>query len=97
MNKKEEQLVRQLQVVIKKLEEDYSNEITYGGIIKDIYIRYKSAESILDNEGETKSIFIEGSTRDYLDSFSDYNNPLLSEMWKAEKLLSELRKENSND
>lgn len=35
-------------------------------------------------------IMIGGGCRAYLDAFSDYMNPLLIEMNKAEKMLSEL-------
>lgn len=37
-------------------------------------------------------IMISGGCRAYLDAFSDYMNPLLGEMDKAEKMLSNLKK-----
>ena len=43
------------------------------------------------NEDISK-IMISGGCRAYLDAFSDYMNPLLGEMDKAEKMLSNLKK-----
>ena len=52
--------------------------------------RYIKAQEILKNEGDIKKIVIRGGCRAYLDTFSDYMNPLLIEMDKAEELLSKL-------
>lgn len=39
---------------------------------------------------DTNRIMISGECRAYLDAFSDYMNPLLIEMDKAERMLFEL-------
>lgn len=60
-------------------------------ILKTLYDRYIKAEEILTNNADINRIMICGGCRAYLDAFSDYMNPLLIEMDKAEKILSELR------
>ena len=63
---------------------------SYGKILDTLYERYKKAEKILSENEDIEKIMIIGGCRAYLDSFSDYNNPLLEEMGKAERLLEEL-------
>lgn len=58
----------------------------------NLYIRYKSALEILENDKDIKEINIIGGIRAYLDSYSDYENPLLGEFHKAEKLYKEILK-----
>lgn len=53
--------------------------------------RYMRAEEILINNDDIKKIMIVGGCRAYLDAFSDYMNPLLIEMDKAEKMFSKLK------
>ena len=60
-------------------------------ILNTLYDRYIKAEEILTNNADINRIMICGGCRAYLDAFSDYMNPLLIEMDKAEKILSELR------
>lgn len=88
MNKKNE-LIVQIKKVIGKLETEYRDEIT-DGIIKLIYNRYKDALDILENNKELSKINIIGGVKAYMDSYNDYNNPLLGEMYKAEKILKEI-------
>ena len=59
-------------------------------ILNTLLERYIKAQEILKNEGDLKKIVIRGGCRAYLDTFSDYMNPLLIEMDKAEELLSKL-------
>ncbi|WP_339229120.1 hypothetical protein [Aeribacillus sp. FSL K6-2833] len=47
---------------------------------------------ILEKDKDIKAINIIGSIRAYLDSYSDYENPLLEELHKSEKLYKELLK-----
>ena len=54
-------------------------------ILKTLYDRYVKAEEILTNNDDIKKMMIVGGCRAYLDAFSDYMNPLLIEMDKAEK------------
>ncbi|MDO7485882.1 hypothetical protein Q5O89_08560 [Peribacillus frigoritolerans] len=86
---KKKQLIDQIKVVINNLEKDYSNEIT-SGVLQLIYKRYKNALEILENNKDIKEINIIGGVRAYMDSYSDYQNPLLGELHKAEKLNREL-------
>ncbi|WLR42602.1 hypothetical protein LC087_18280 [Bacillus carboniphilus] len=86
-----QQLISQVTVVLAKLERDYFNEIYRSGLINLIYKRYKNTLEILENNGDVKGIFISGGVRAYLDRYSDYENPLLEEMHKAEKLYEKLR------
>ena len=60
-------------------------------VFKTLYGRYIKDEEILINNSDTNRIMISGGCRAYLDAFSDYMNPLLIEMDKAERMLFELR------
>lgn len=56
-------------------------------ILKTLYDRYTKVEVILSNNEDVYKIMISGGCRAYLDAFSDYMNPLLAEMDKAEKMI----------
>ncbi|EJO5348615.1 hypothetical protein NRP93_002745 [Clostridium botulinum] len=86
---KNKELVEQIEIVINKLETEYKDKIS-SGIIKLIYKRYKNALDILENNKDIKQMNIIGGVRAYMDSYSDYNNPILGELHKAEKLNKEL-------
>ncbi|MDM5188384.1 hypothetical protein QUF99_13965 [Bacillus sp. DX4.1] len=84
------QLIEQIKIVITSLEEKYFKEIQRGGVLQLIYIRYKNALEILENDKDIARITIIGGIRAYLDSYSDYENSILGELYKAEKLNKEL-------
>ncbi|MDO6657827.1 hypothetical protein [Anaerobacillus sp. 1_MG-2023] len=86
---KKKQLIEQVKVVLNHLENNYSNKIN-SGALQLIYKRYNDALEILENDKNIKDINIVGGIRAYLDSYSDYENPLLGEMHKAEKLYQNL-------
>ncbi|GAM12826.1 hypothetical protein [Mesobacillus selenatarsenatis] len=86
---KKKQLIEQIKVVINTLEKDYSSELN-SGILQLIYKRYKNALDILEKNNDIEGINIIGGIRAYMDSYSDYQNSLLGEMHKAEKLNKEL-------
>ncbi|MBN8209819.1 hypothetical protein JI666_13765 [Bacillus sp. NTK071] len=88
---KKKQLIEQIKVVLNHLEVNYSNEIN-DGILQLIYKRYEKALEILENNNDIKNINIVGGVRAYLDSYSDYENPLLGELNKSEKLYQVLLK-----
>ncbi|VYU67097.1 hypothetical protein [Clostridium tertium] len=82
-------LLEQIEIVIKKLEMEYEDEIN-SGIMQLIYKRYINALDILKNDKDINQINIIGGVRAYMDSYNDYNNPLLGELHKAEKLNKQL-------
>lgn len=86
---KKKVLIEQIKTVIDKLEIEYADEIT-SGIMQLIYKRYKNALDILENNEDIKQINIIGGARAYMDSYSDYNNPILGELYKTEKLIKNL-------
>ncbi len=86
---KKKQLIDQIKVVINNLENDYYNEITRG-VLQLIYKRYKDALDVMENNEDIRELNIIGGLRAYMDSFNDYQNPLLGELHKAEKLNREL-------
>lgn len=88
MNK--EEILKQIEKVMVILEERLGDDPDRP-ILKTLYSRYLKAEEILKNNEEIKKIMISGGCRAYLDAFSDYMNPLLIEMDKAEKMISELK------
>ncbi|RIJ66292.1 MULTISPECIES: hypothetical protein [unclassified Rummeliibacillus] len=86
---KKVQLTSQVKTVINILENEYPNEIKKD-IFQLIYKRYKNALEILKNNKDLNRINIVGGVRAYMDSFDDYQNPLLKELHRAENLFKEL-------
>ncbi|MFS0602636.1 hypothetical protein [Peribacillus frigoritolerans] len=89
MDNKKKQLIDQIKVVINNLENDYYNEITRG-VLQLIYKRYKDALDVMENNEDIRELTIIGGVRAYMDSYTDYQNPLLGELHKAENLHKEL-------
>ena len=87
--KMKKELIEQLEIVIKKLEVEYNDEIN-SGIMKLIYKRYLSALDILKNDKDITKLNIVGGVRAYMDSYNDYNNQLLEDLHKTEKLSKKL-------
>ena len=87
---KKKQIIDQIKVVINNFEEGYADEIKSSGILQLIYTRYIKALAILENHQDIKGINILGGVRAYMDSYNDYQNQLLAEMHKAEKMIKEL-------
>lgn len=83
------ELLEQIEIVINKLEMEYEDEIK-NGVMQLIYKRYMNALDILKNDKDISQINIIGGVRAYMDSYNDYNNPLLGELHKAEKLNKQL-------
>lgn len=85
-------LKAQIDKVILLLEEDLkqNNEPMVEFVLK----QYKNAKDVLENtpkENIKRALFkINGGVRAYLEVSSDYMNPLLDELHKAEKLLDEI-------
>lgn len=83
--------MEQINKVIVLLENEYikNNKPMLELIIR----RYKNAKNVLEStplESLKRELFkIDGGVRAYLEASSDYMNPLLGEMYKAEKLLDE--------
>lgn len=86
---KKKQLIEQIKVVIIKFDEDYAKDIN-SGVLQLIYKKYKKALEILENNEDIKGINIMGGVRAYMDSYNDYQNPLLGELHKTEKIIKEL-------
>ncbi|MDY7224623.1 hypothetical protein [Halalkalibacterium halodurans] len=82
-------LKKQISKVISIIEEQY--KIRPTSMLELILKRYRNALEILENKNKEdislNDFYIEGGTRAYLDSASDWENPLLEEMDKAEKLV----------
>lgn len=90
-----EQQVRlqsQFKKVLGLLQEHYIVQPT--PMLEMIISRYQHANDILERnslEDLNKDVFrINGSVRAYLESYSDYMNPMLGEMDKAESMLKEI-------
>lgn len=83
----EKQVAKVIELLRKRLKEDPNRPI-----LKTLYNRYDKAQKILLNNEDTKEITIKGGSRAYLDTFSDYMNPLLIEMDRAEELLIKINK-----
>lgn len=90
MEEKKKILNDQIEKVILLLEERLKKE-PEKLILKTLYERYNKAKQILSEDGDIEKIMIKGGCRAYLDSYSDYMNPMLFEMDKAEELLQKLK------
>lgn len=86
-----EKLTVQVKKVIDLLKQRLENDPDRP-ILKTLYDRYTKAEEILLYNKDIGKIMIKGGCRAYLDTFSDYMNPLFIEMDRAEELLLELTK-----
>lgn len=89
MIQKEEMLKEQITKVMLLLKQRLEKEPDRL-ILNTLYERYTKAMLILLNGENLKKIMIKGGCKAYLDSFSDYMNPILLEMDKAEGLLQEI-------
>lgn len=84
---KRKMILQGIEAVIKDMENRYSFIELEGGILNQIYVRYKKAYQIIKEHKEDDSIiYISGGIRAYLDSYSDWDNPLLGKMGGVEKL-----------
>lgn len=90
MDERKERLRTQIEKVIVLLETRLKEEPDKP-ILKTLQTRYKKALEIVLDDGNVETIMIKGGCRAYLDAFSDYMNPLLTEMDMAEKLLLDYR------
>ncbi len=83
------QLIDQVKLVISILESEYSVELE-SGILNLIYKRYNKAKEIFENDKDIQELNISGGVRAYMDSYNDYQNPLLEQMNKTEKMIKEI-------
>ena len=92
MNENINALKKQVIKVILLLEEQCKKNPT--AMLELILKRYRNTQTTLNNiDNPSKKDFqIIGGTRAYLESASDYDNPMLEEMYKAEKLVEEIFK-----
>lgn len=82
-------LEKQINLVIPLLEQQYQKTPT--SMLELIISRYKKAVDIIAGtrieEFDKNQLYIVGSIRAYLDSASDYMNPMIEEMYKVEELI----------
>lgn len=83
-------LESQIDIVIYQLEERIKKE-PERPILQTLYDRYTKAKQILLENEDISKIMIKGGCRAYLDSYSDYMNPLLMEMDRAEEMLQKIK------
>lgn len=89
MKKKRKQLKKALEVAIEALEKRLEEE-PYGGIVQDIHKRFKRAYEIVLENGDLNKAVVIGSCRAYMDSYTDYNNPMLDKVSEVEIIVKEL-------
>jgi len=84
--------VKQIEIVIPLLEEQNIKRPT--SMLELIIKRYKNALIIIQRSDgdviDSKQIHINGSVRAYLETASDYENPIIEEMDKAEELFKQI-------
>lgn len=94
MANKYKKLINQIEKVILELDKRLVQEPDRK-ILNTLFDRYTKANEILKSNGDINQIMIKGGFRAYLDSYSDYMNPLLAEIDKAERLLKEIQSRES--
>lgn len=80
---RENELLDKLDIVLEHIKENYKEaDYMSGGVIALIFKRYSKVKSDILNDIDYKSSLqlIKGACRAYLDSYSDYENPLLYKM-----------------
>lgn len=89
-NEKLSLLKDQVVKVIKMLEIEYKDNPT--NMLELLLRRYRSALNVIHTSSDIKKkdIYIQGGARAYLESATDYLNPILEEMHNAEKLLENM-------
>lgn len=87
-----DKLRNQTKKVIVLLEQQYKKDPS--DMLKLIIKRYKRLLDILylNEEFSSNDFVIKGSVRAYLDSRSDYDNPILEEMTNTEKMFQSIIK-----
>lgn len=87
-----EKLLQQIKIAIEFIDTEYKEQPT--DMLKLIRKRYYDAMDLIENNSITslkkERFFIKGGTRAYLESSSNYTNPMLEEMFKVEKLLDDI-------
>ena len=83
-------LYTQLSIVI-----DYLKKIIASGQyhteIFDLLNRYLEAQQVVKRNGDLNTIQIQDGCRMYLETCSDYFNPMLDEMYKAEQMMATIK------
>lgn len=91
-DEKRDRLLIQLRKVLALLKEQYITRPT--PMLETIISRYHHANDILESsniEDLKKDMFrISGLVRAYMESYSDYMNPVLGEMDRAENMLKDI-------
>ncbi|WP_253286629.1 hypothetical protein [Virgibacillus sp. MSJ-26] len=85
-------LINQIQIVLEILEKQYSEQLSRGGVLENIQRKYKLALEKIELDKDLNALGISGGVRAYLDSHTDYDNPLLVEMGKAEKMADKIQR-----
>jgi hypothetical protein len=90
--KDKKMLIEQLEKVVVMLNQKRIEEPT--GMLDLIIHKYENALKIINlkrvNEITYADLAINGSVRAYLDAYTDWLNPMLGEMDKAEKMAKQL-------
>lgn len=86
-----EQLKTQCNIVLELFSKHYHNQITFNGVVKDIYIKFIDLRSKLQNNESIEDVSLIGCVRMFVDDTTDYNSPIIKEMEKAEKFLRKLQ------
>lgn len=79
-----ENLIEQINIVLEHvgLKQQKDNK----PILTTIYTRYEQLKHALEDERDISIYSIRGSVRAYLDSYSDYYDPIINELGNAEKM-----------
>ena len=82
--------------ILNKILSYFETHARYGGVEKDIFNYYKTARNKCDNL-DFKDVHINNWSRAYFEANSDWNNPILETMNKADKLVEYFQKGNLVD
>ncbi|ALF27618.1 hypothetical protein [Streptococcus intermedius] len=85
MNFNTNDLIEPIEDVIQILESRVEKEPE--PVLLTLLSRYQQAKSVIEKNEKITKINIYGGIKAYLDTFSDYSNPLLAKMAKVEEKL----------
>ena len=82
---------KQCQLVVDNLEKEYSKEIRFNGAIKTIHSKFLNAIGKAKLEENLVNISFSGCVRMFVDDTTDYLNPIIKEIEKAEAMLEKIK------
>ncbi|MGG0240028.1 hypothetical protein [Bacillus rhizoplanae] len=87
-----DELLKHCKNVISLLEQNYSRQINYNGIIKEVYIKFSEMiEKIQNKEISSINIDFFSIIRQFVDDTTEYNSPVIREIEETSRILDKIK------